>query len=69
MERLGIRPERLQLEWMSAAEGTRFSQVMAELEEMRAKVTAEEIEYTKKVLTDEEEKKAKKKSAKAKNGG
>ena len=53
MEKLGIRPERLQLEWISAAEGPRFAQIMRDLEEMRKKVTPEEIEHTKKVLADE----------------
>jgi heterodisulfide reductase subunit A len=50
MEKLGIRPERLQLEWISAAEGPRFGQVMRDLEEMRQKVTPEEIAHTKKIL-------------------
>jgi heterodisulfide reductase subunit A len=50
LERLGIRPERLQLEWMSAAEGQRFSQVMAEIEVMRTMVSHKEIEETKKIL-------------------
>lgn len=54
MEKLGIRPERLQLEWISAAEGPRFAQIMRDLENMRQEVTAEEIEATKKVLTAEE---------------
>ena len=53
MEKLGIRPERLQLEWISAAEGPRFAHIMRDLEEMRKKVTPEEIEHTKKVLADE----------------
>jgi heterodisulfide reductase subunit A len=53
MEKLGIRPERLQLEWISAAEGPRFAQIMRDLEEMRKKVTPEEIEQAKKVLADE----------------
>ena len=57
LERLGIRPERLQLEWMSAAEGQRFAQVMTEIEEMRAKVTRDEIEDTKKILEEYERKK------------
>jgi len=57
LERLGIRPERLQLEWMSAAEGNRFAQVMTEIEEMRTKVTREEIEETKKILEEYESKK------------
>ncbi|MGB2799754.1 MAG: CoB-CoM heterodisulfide reductase HdrA2 [Dehalococcoidia bacterium] len=52
MEKLGIRSERLQLEWISAAEGPRFAQVMRNLEEMRQKVTPEEIEHTKKVLAE-----------------
>ena len=53
MEKLGIRPERLQLEWISAAEGPRFAQIMRDLEEMRQRVTAEEIELTRKVLAAE----------------
>ncbi len=52
MEKLGIRPERLQLEWISAAEGPRFAQIMRDLEEMRKNVTPEEIGHTKKVLSD-----------------
>lgn len=46
MEKKGIRPERLQLEWISAAEGVRFSNVMANMEELRKGVSAEEIETT-----------------------
>ena len=56
LEKLGIRPERLQLEWISAAEGQKFARVMRELEELRKKVTPEEIEFTKKVLTEEKPK-------------
>jgi len=52
LERAGIRPERLQLEWISAAEGQKFAGVMGELEEMRKQVTPEEIEYTKQVLAE-----------------
>ncbi|HID85889.1 MAG TPA: hydrogenase iron-sulfur subunit [Anaerolineae bacterium] len=52
LERLGIRPERLQLEWISAAEGQKFAGVMRELEEMRKKVTREEIEFTRRVLAE-----------------
>ena len=54
MDKLGIRPERLQLEWISAAEGPRFAQIMHSLENMRQKVTAEEIEATKKILAAKE---------------
>jgi len=57
LERLGIRPERLQLEWMSAAEGNRFAQVMTEIEEMRKQVTREEIEETRKILEEYESRK------------
>jgi heterodisulfide reductase subunit A len=54
MEKLGIRTERLQLEWISASEGPRFAQIMRDIEDMRQKVTPDEIEYTKKVLAAEE---------------
>ena len=50
LEKLGIRPERLQLEWISSAEGARFSRIMNDLEELRHKVTPGEIEYTKEIL-------------------
>jgi len=53
MDELGIRPERLQLEWISAAEGARFAQIMRYLEEMRQKVTPEEVDYTRKVLAEQ----------------
>ena len=52
LERLGIRPERLQLEWISAAEGQKYARVMRELEEMRKSVTMEEIEHTRRVLAN-----------------
>ncbi len=55
MDRLGIRPERLQLEWISAAEGQKFSRVMYELEEMRSKVTEDEVKETIKILEKESE--------------
>jgi len=53
LERLGIRPERLQLEWISAAEGQKFARVMKELEEMRSKVTVKEVEETIKIMQRE----------------
>ncbi|MFH1087120.1 MAG: hydrogenase iron-sulfur subunit, partial [Chloroflexota bacterium] len=52
-DKLGIRPERLQLEWISAAEGARFARIMRELEEMRQKVTLAEIKRTTEVLTEQ----------------
>jgi len=50
MERWGIRPERLQLEWISAAEGQKFAKVMREMEKLRQQVTAEEVEETIRIL-------------------
>jgi len=50
LERKGIRPERLQLEWISAAEGAKFATVMKEMERIRQTVTMEEIEHTSKML-------------------
>jgi len=50
LEKKGIRPERLQLEWISAAEGQKFATVMRAVEDLRQKVTPEEIEHTKKAL-------------------
>lgn len=56
LEKMGIRPERLQLEWISAAEGGKWVKTMNELEQMRQEVTAEEVEYTRKVLSENGEK-------------
>jgi len=55
LEKLGIRPERLQLEWISAAEGQKFAKVMRELEEMRKKVTVDEVQQTMRILEEEEQ--------------
>ena len=41
MAKLGIRPERLQLEWISAAEGVRFAEIMKSIETLRQDVTSE----------------------------
>lgn len=46
MEKQGIRPERLQLEWISAAEGLRFAEVMTRMEELRKSVSRQEIAET-----------------------
>jgi len=64
LEKLGIRPERLQLEWISAAEGQKWARTMKELEEMRKQVTEEEIEHTKQVLKEARQKAEAKKKAK-----
>jgi heterodisulfide reductase subunit A2 len=54
MEKQGIRPERLQLEWISAAEGIRFAEVMNRMETLRKGVTFEEIAETVAILTKRE---------------
>ena len=50
LEKQGIRPERLQLEWVSAAEGQKWARVVQGLEELRASVTPEEIARTQEAL-------------------
>ena len=52
LEKQGIRPERLQLDWCSAAEGQKWAQIVRGLEELRATVTAEEVEQTKEALKE-----------------
>jgi len=54
LEAKGIRPERLQLEWISAAEGQKLAKVMRELEELRRSVTREEITFAKRALSTPE---------------
>ncbi len=61
LDRLGIRADRLQLEWISAAEGQKFAKVMRAMEDKLTAVTQEEIDYTMKVLSEEDRKKAAKK--------
>jgi heterodisulfide reductase subunit A len=56
MEKLGLRPERLQLEWISAAEGVRFGEVMKRMETLRAAVTPEEIAETTRILESPKQK-------------
>jgi heterodisulfide reductase subunit A len=50
LEKAGVRPERLQLEWISAAEGQKFARVMQQVEELRKTVTREEIEHAREAL-------------------
>jgi heterodisulfide reductase subunit A len=52
MEKMGLRAERLQLEWISAAEGLRFKEVMEKMEKLRQSVTEQEVAETKRVLKD-----------------
>ncbi len=71
LERAGVRPERLQLEWISAAEGQKFAKVMQRLEDLRKTVTLQEIEHarealvpkTRKVLKEKEKEKEKAEAA------
>jgi heterodisulfide reductase subunit A len=56
MEKLGLRPERLQLEWISAAEGVRFAEVMKRMETLRAAVTPQEIAETTRILENPKQK-------------
>ena len=51
MEKLGIRSERLQLAWISAAEGIRFAEVMHKIEKLRTGVSNREIAETINILT------------------
>jgi heterodisulfide reductase subunit A len=65
LERAGVRPERLQLEWISAAEGQKFAKVMGQMEEKRLLVTPDEIAHAREALKPKKKKKrvAKKKAA------
>lgn len=57
MEKLGIRPERLQLEWISAAEGQKFARVMREMDALLKQVSPAEVAETMRLLEKEEERK------------
>jgi len=52
LDKSGIRPERLQLEWCSAAEGARWQTIMNESERLRQDVTMIEVEETRLVLKE-----------------
>ncbi|MEM3565469.1 MAG: CoB-CoM heterodisulfide reductase HdrA2 [Candidatus Bathyarchaeia archaeon] len=51
MEQNGLRKERLQLLWVSAAEGERFASKIYEMQKIVESVTSEEIEHAKKVFS------------------
>ena len=53
MAKLGIRPERLQLEWISAAEGVLFAELMQRMETLRQGVTSDEIAETIEILKNQ----------------
>jgi heterodisulfide reductase subunit A len=50
LEKADIRPDRLLLEWCSAAEGARWQTIMHETEKKRQSVTTEELEFTRSAL-------------------
>ena len=52
MEKTGLCAERLQIEWISAAEGLRFKEVMEKVERLRQSVTEQEVAETKRILKD-----------------
>jgi len=52
MDKLGLDPGRLQLEWCSAAEGPRWQHIMEQVEEKRLSVTAGEILETSQLLKE-----------------
>ena len=56
MEKWGLRPERLQLEWISAAEGIRFKEVMERMETLRQTVTRDEVAETVRIIKEKREK-------------
>ncbi len=63
LEKMGIRPERLQLEWISAAEGQKFARVMTEVEKLRKTVTSEEIKKTIQAFAESKKKPKKRQKA------
>jgi hypothetical protein len=52
LEKVGLRPDRLQIEWCSAAEGPRWQTIMKAAEEKRQTVTAAEIDQTRSLLAE-----------------
>jgi heterodisulfide reductase subunit A len=64
LEKNGIDKARLQLAWVSAAEGEKFANKIKEMDEIVQRVDEEEIDKTVKWLKERKEKKAKKKKEK-----
>ena len=62
-------PQRLQLEWISAAEGPKFQRTMQQMEDLRRSVTETEIRHTMEILeADHLRKLAKTEKRAARNG-
>ncbi len=69
LDKAGVRPERLQLEWISAAEGQKFAKVMGQMEELRKTVTMEEIAHAREALKEKPKKVSKKNEEAAATAG
>lgn len=65
LESRGINPDRLMLKWVSAAEGQRFVEAIAEMEKVR--VDEDEIEMSKMIFSQPEKKKSSRKKGKPKS--
>jgi heterodisulfide reductase subunit A2 len=65
MEKMGLRTERLGLEWISAAEGLRFQAVMEKMEKIRKSVTPKEIAETMRIVKEQKTRSKSKASAAA----
>ncbi|RPJ41387.1 MAG: hydrogenase iron-sulfur subunit, partial [Candidatus Latescibacterota bacterium] len=52
MEKLGLRPERLQLDWISAAEGQKFARVMRQMDELLKQIGPAEVEESRKIVAE-----------------
>jgi rubrerythrin len=52
MEKYGLDPGRLQLEWCSAAEGNRWQHIMNQAEEKRSSVNAAQIKETSQLIKE-----------------
>ncbi len=63
LDKLKVRPERLQMEWISAAEGQKFASVMRKLDSKRVDVTQDEVDYTTEALKADKLKGAARKAA------
>ena len=59
LERKGLNPDRLMLEWVSAAEGQRFAEMIHRMEELE--VDESEVEMSKMIFSQTKKKKVKKK--------
>jgi heterodisulfide reductase subunit A len=52
LKKYGVREERLQLDWISSAEGTKFARRVNELQDLLRSVTPEEIERSREIASE-----------------